>query len=224
MSFDTLAPHYRWMEFVLAGGKLHRCRTAFLDQIPTTRNILLLGEGHGRGLVECDRRFRNARITCVDASEAMLVQARRRWARCSTGATTVEFLHADLLQEIPATQPYDLIITNFFLDCFPPEQLERMIPRIAEVASHDACWLIADFQSADRGLPRLRSRLMLWMMYGFFRRVTGLTAQKITAPDPYLQRAGFTLQQRLTREWGLLRSDWWQRQTDGPPAVPGPPY
>src|SRR5439155_22241467 len=35
MSFDTLAPHYRWMEFILAGKKLQRCRTAFLDEIPT---------------------------------------------------------------------------------------------------------------------------------------------------------------------------------------------
>jgi len=211
MSFDILAPHYRWMELILAGGKLHRCRIAFLDEIPAARNILLLGEGHGRGLVECCRRFRNARITCVDASEAMLTQARRRWERCATGATTVEFLHADLLQEIPSNQTYDLIITNFFLDCFQVEQLERMIPRIAQVASHDACWLIADFQLADQGLSRLRSRLMLWIMYGFFRRVTGLTAQKLTEPDLYLQRAGFTLRQRVTSEWGLLRSDWWQR-------------
>ena len=210
MSFDSLAPHYRWMELVLAGGKLHHCRTAFLDEIPTARNILLLGEGHGRGLVECCRRFHNARITYVDASKAMLVQARRQWMRGSGGATKVEFLHADLLLGIPSNHTYGLIITNFFLDCFRAEQLEQMIPRIAQVASPDGHWLIADFQEADQGLPRLRSRFMLWMMYGFFRRATGLSAQKLIAPAPYLQRAGFTLRKRVTSEWGLLRSDWWQ--------------
>ena len=30
-SFDLLAPHYRWMEFVLAGRKLQECRTVFLQ-------------------------------------------------------------------------------------------------------------------------------------------------------------------------------------------------
>jgi len=215
MSFDTLAPHYRWMEFVLAGEKLQRCRTAFLDVIPTPRNILLLGEGHGRGLVECGRRFRHAHITCADASESMLVQARRRWARSATGTAPIEFLHVDLLQELPLTRRPDLIITNFFLDCFQSEQLEQMIRRIGEMASRDACWLIADFQVAGHGLPRLRSRMMLWMMYVSFRRLTGLVAQKLTEPDPFLQPAGFTLHQRLTSEWGLLRSDWWHRL---PPA------
>ncbi|HXC98086.1 MAG TPA: hypothetical protein VN048_02010, partial [Verrucomicrobiae bacterium] len=35
--FDLLAPHYRWMEWLLAGPKLHRCRTAFLPAIPPPR-------------------------------------------------------------------------------------------------------------------------------------------------------------------------------------------
>src|SRR6187399_1553649 len=72
MSFDRLAPYYRGMEFICAGEKMQRCRTTFLDQIPATQNILLLGEGHGRCLVECLRRFPRAHITCVDASQRML--------------------------------------------------------------------------------------------------------------------------------------------------------
>ena len=44
MSFDALAPNYRWLEFVLAGDKLQLCRTAFLDDIPQAGNILLLGD------------------------------------------------------------------------------------------------------------------------------------------------------------------------------------
>src|ERR1041385_77794 len=50
MSFDALAPHYLWMEWLLAGRKLQRCRTAFLDEARAARDILLLGEGNGRFL------------------------------------------------------------------------------------------------------------------------------------------------------------------------------
>jgi hypothetical protein len=183
MSFDTLAPYYRWMEFILAGGKLQRCRIAFLDQIPRPKNILLLGEGHGRGLVECCRRFADAQITCVEASERM-----------------------------PSGKTYDLIVTNFFLDCFRPEQLAQMIPRIADLSAPDANWLIADFQIPDTGWRRIRSQLIIWMLYVFFRMTTRLAAHKLIKPDSLLEKAGFTLQRHIESEWGLLHSDWWRKR------------
>ncbi len=211
MSFDILAPHYRWMEFVLAGEKLQRCRTAFLDEILTARNILLLGEGHGRCLVECRRRFPDARITCVDSSEPMLDQARRRLIRHDLETNRVEFVHADVLHWTPAGHTYDLIVTNFFLDCFRAEQLEQIISRLTVATTPDANWLIADFQTASTGLKRIRSRVILWTMYAFFRAVTRLPAKKLTEPDSYLERAGFALHRRTETEWGLLLSDWWRR-------------
>lgn len=215
MSFDILAPHYRWMEFILAGGKLQRCRTAFLDEIPDAQNILLLGEGHGRCLVECRRRFANAHITCVDASEPMLVQARRQLIRHDFGGDRVEFIQADALSWTPSGQSYDLIVTNFFLDCFRADQLEQLISRLTATTTPDANWLIADFQAAPAGLKRLRSQLILWTMYVFFRTVTRLPAKKLTAPDEFLEQAGFTLHRRTESEWGLLHSDWWVRNKRG---------
>jgi ubiquinone/menaquinone biosynthesis C-methylase UbiE len=211
MSFDVLAPHYRWMEFILAGEKLQRCRTAFLDEVPAARDILLLGEGHGRCLVECRRRFPNARITCVDASEQMLIQARRQLLRHNLETTRVEFIHADVLHWSPAAGNCDLVITNFFLDCFRAEQLEQIISRLATATMPGANWLIADFQTAATGLKRIRSRMILWSMYVFFRTMTRLPARKLTEPDSYLKRAGFTLHRRTETEWGLLHSDWWKR-------------
>jgi len=211
MSFDILAPHYHWMECVLAGGKLHRCRTSFLDQVPCARSILLLGEGHGRALVECHRRFPHARIVCVDASQRMLAEARRSLARNNQDDGRVRFLQADLLHWIPTGEPCDLIITNFLLDCFRPEQLDRIITQFSEAAGPEASWLIADFKTPSAGLKRIRGRLILWTMYTFFRKITGLPASELTAPDQFLERAGFTLTSRIESEWGLLHSDWWQK-------------
>jgi len=165
MSFDTLAPYYRWMESILAGGKMHRCRMAFLDQIPQPKNILLPGEGHGRGLVEYCRRFADAQITFVDASERMLAQARRQLARHHLNASRVAFTQADILNWLPSSKTYDLIVTNFFLDCFRAEQLEQLIPRIVDLSASDANWLIADFQIPPSGWRRIRSRLIIWILW-----------------------------------------------------------
>lgn len=211
MSFDTLAPHYRWMEFVLAGEKLQRCRTRFLDEIPSAQNILLLGEGHGRCLTECCRRFPNARITCVDSSDKMLSQARGQLRKQNSQARA-EFVQADILKWEPPSETYDLIVTNFFLDCFRADQLEQITAKLAVVTTPDANWLIADFQIASSGWKRLRSQMILASMYLFFRTIAHLPARRLTALDPILERAGFTLHRRAESEWDLLHSDWWKRK------------
>ena len=211
MSFDTLAPHYRWMETLLAGDKLHRCRTRFLDDIPTAQNILLMGEGPGRSLVECRRCFPHAQITCVDASARMLDQARHNLARDKLTADRVEFIHADILHWSPPVASSDLIVTNFFLDCFRAEQVEQIVTRLATAATPEANWLLADFQVPRAGWKRLRSRLIIGSLYTFFRVMTRLPASQLTPPDPFLERAGFTLQRRTESDWGLLHSDWWKR-------------
>lgn len=72
MSFDAIAPYYRWLERVTAGPLLQRCRTEFLHELKDARNILLLGEGRGRFLMELLRQNPEAHITCVDASARML--------------------------------------------------------------------------------------------------------------------------------------------------------
>jgi ubiquinone/menaquinone biosynthesis C-methylase UbiE len=211
MSFDRLAPYYCWIELSLAGGKLHRCRTAFLGQIPTPKNILLLGEGHGRSLVECRRTFAHAQITCVDASADMLIQARRQLSRHNLEANQVEFIHADALNLAAPPHRYDLVVANFFLDCFRPDQLEKIIFKITTSSTPDASWLLADFQIPDAGWRRIRSQLILWLLYRFFRATARLPAHKLTKPDSLLEKAGFTLHRRIESEWGLLHSDWWRK-------------
>jgi len=216
MSFDALAPHYRWMEFVLAGGKLQRCRTAFLEDIPHSDCILLLGEGNGRFLPACREQFPEARITCLDASPAMIAHARRRLARSGHAQAGVEFVHVDALTWTPPCQSaYDLIVTNFFLDCFRAHQLERIISTVGGASAPNSNWLLSDFQVAPGGAGQFRSKVILWTMYRFFRAAAGVPARALTPPDPFLQKAGFALCRRSQSEWGLLRSDWWQRHGQG---------
>jgi ubiquinone/menaquinone biosynthesis C-methylase UbiE len=214
MSFDTLAPHYLWMEWVLAGEKLQRCRTAFLEEIPVPKNVLLLGEGHGRCLAECVRLFPRAKILCVDSSQKMLEQSRRQIERQTVDFRNVGFMRADVLEgkNIWTAEPYDLVVTNFFLDCFRPEQIENIISKISSAMTAEANWLLADFQMAGEGFKKLRSKMILWLMYRFFRAATRLPARQWTSPDVFMERAGFELHRRVEREWALLHADWWIRK------------
>lgn len=210
MSFDCLAPHYRWMEIVLAGEKLQRCRVQFLSEVKTARSVLILGEGNGRFLSEFLRTNKSAAVTCVDASAAMLQQIQKRLAHVPN-LQRVRFVHVDALK-MDLQGEYDLIVTHFFLDCFTPGQLGPLIRTIARASAPNAKWLISDFSEANRGLAKLRSRLILFVMYGFFRFVTKLPARKLTPADEFLQENGFVLQQRETWDWGLLHADLWYKK------------
>ena len=210
MSFDRLAPHYRWMESVLAGGKLQRCRLAWLDEVRDCRRVLIVGVGPGRFLECALREMRGSEFVCVDASGAMLERARAAAQRTGESAR-VCFIHASLPEWESEEPDFDLIVTHFFLDCFPEPALSQVIARLAAAAKPDAYWLLADFQIPARGAARLRARVVLALAYAFFRITTRLPAKRLVAPDDALARNGFRLQHRRTADWGLLHSDVWRR-------------
>lgn len=214
MSFDTLAPHYHWMEWLFAGKELQRCRTAFLPLLLPPANALIFGEGDGRFLLEYRRTFPYARATVVDSSAGMLQRARKRLAQAGLGHSGITFVQADAREWQPPEATFDLIVTCFFLDCFREEEMRGLVTKMAQAATPNAQWLQADFQMAGSPLCRLRSWLTLRLLYAFFRRVTGITATAITQPDPMLCREGFVCRQRSVSDWGRLYSDWWARPTE----------
>ena len=151
MSFDRLAPHYRKMESVLAGKILQRARTAFLSETLNCRRALLLGEGPGRFLVELLKHNPKIEAHCVEQSAGMILEARRELKRHGLNEARVTFEQCDALSWKAAGGNFDLIVTNFFFDCFTRDQLKRLIPEIAASATHEARWLLADFRLPERG-------------------------------------------------------------------------
>ena len=217
--FDLLAPHYSWMEKILAGPRLQRCRTTWLDELAGCRNILIAGMGHGPVLRELLARSPRAHVTCVDASAGMLAAAARRARRAGLDLDRLTFTHAVLPAWRPPAGAYDAVVTNFFLDCFSSEELRAVVQVLAGAAAPEARWAVSDFTMPPRGLARLRARLVHALMYAFFKMVTGLRAGRVTAPDRLLAAQGFTLAGRRTTEWGLLQADLWLRAPDAQPAA-----
>lgn len=211
MSFDRLAPHYTWMERALAGPRLQRCRTTWIEALAGCETLLIAGGGHGHFLRACARRFPKLEITHVDASAAMLAHAEARARREQLDFGRLRFVHASLPAWQPAPGRFDAVATNFFLDCFPPGELAAVIDTLAAGLKPQARWLNADFAVPPRGLARQRARAVHAVMYAFFRPITGIRARRVTEPDELLRARGFTLARRRTSEWGLLRADWWER-------------
>jgi ubiquinone/menaquinone biosynthesis C-methylase UbiE len=212
VNFDRIAPHYRWIEGLLAGGQLQGARTAWLDAIRghhSSSRVLIIGEGNGRFLQAFIQQCPNAAITCLDSSPRMIELAR---SRLGSRASNIEWVCAKVLQWKGPPKTFDLVVTHFFFDCFEPDQVEAMVHHLAPMASPKAEWLMADFTAPDPGSPSLLSRGLLALLFAFFNQTANVTARTLTPPDSWLQQQGFHLHRRRPFAFGLLHSDWWRRE------------
>jgi ubiquinone/menaquinone biosynthesis C-methylase UbiE len=213
MNFDRLAAHYHWMETFFAGGLMQRCRTRFLSRTGHCRQALLVGEGTGKFLAELLRSNPHIRVTCVEHCQGMIEQMRRRLVAEKLDGSRVEFRRMDALDWSPPPEKSDLLVTNFFLDCFRAEQLRELVPLLAESTTGDAIWLVADFCEPQGGWRRWRAKIILAVLYAFFRLTTSLSARRLTPPDPFLAGAGFNLVERRLVSFGFAHSDFWRRNS-----------
>jgi len=207
MNFDRLAPHYDWLEALTAGSRLQRARAHWLPALRGRRHLLSVGEGHGRLADACIRQLPEIKLTCVEASAGMRRLANRRLGEAGQ---RINWHQCDVL-DWQSESRYDAIATCFFLDCFEPEALSRVITRLAGVAAPDALWLLVDFSLPPTGLRRWRAWAVHCLMYAFFRVFTRLPARRLTPPDRLLEAQGFRCRGRQEFEWGLIRAEIWQR-------------
>lgn len=212
--FDRLAPFYDAMENVLTGRLMMRVRMAFFEHWPEEGRVLLVGEGHGRFLESLRYARPRLSITYLDSSPDMLAIARRKLKCAGLTEENVTMVCADFRTWQP--QKYDVICTQFFLDCFHGGELREVVKKLAGSATPTARWFLADFQVPPKGFARLRARAIVSMMYGFFRPAGGIVATRLESPSLLLQQQGFTCKFRQEWSLGLLYASWLVRDHTSP--------
>jgi ubiquinone/menaquinone biosynthesis C-methylase UbiE len=207
VSFDRIASHYRWLETLVFGNQLQEARLAFLRGIESPRRVLIVGEGNGRFLAEFVRAHPGAAVDCVEASARMIELTLRRLKKQSR----VQFIQADIgdLKLVPNS--YDLIVTHFFLDCFGKRTLAAVIAKLANSATPHAHWLVADFFEPTTRRRKLRARVLVALMYSFFRVVAGIEARHLVDYRPFLKAHGFVLVGAVQSPNEVIRSEVWRR-------------
>ena len=213
MSFDRVAPHYRWLETITFGTALQRARTFFIGEATTAKRVLIVGEGNGRFLLDLLMHSTSAQVDCVDASAAMLDLARHGVERhLPSSLHRVEFIHSAIEDWLTTDYRYDLIVTHFVLDCFPLRPLQDVIAKLAQAATPAATWLLADFDYPAKPARRLHARLWIAAMYLFFRTVAGIEARSLVDPSLLLQSHGFVCDQRKEFYRKMVKTEVWARR------------
>lgn len=170
--FDRIAAVYDWLAQLVFGQRLTLAQEIYLSQILPRSRVLILGGGTGKIIGALKRAQPDCRVTFVDASQAMLQRAKER----NNALAGIEFVHGTE-QSIPPGALYDVVITPFYLDMFPEDQLREVINRIGLAMDIHGKWLVTDFYSPTTIGQRWLERIM----YLFFRVTTGISAKSL--PD-----------------------------------------
>ena len=179
MSYDRLAGIYHLLEACTFGKVLQKARCAPLQE-DAPQHVLILGDGNGRFLEKALQSWPNAFFVSVERSEGMLRQARKR-----VDSHRVRFVKADVTEGLSHLDhgSFDAVVTHFFLDCFLEDTLKHLIPEVLSKLKHKGCWYISDFTGRQWW-----QRLSLWIMYGFFHRLTETEADRLSDFQAILMR------------------------------------
>lgn len=209
VNFDPIARPYRWMEYLSFGRALERCRFHFLPALAHCRCGLVLGDGDGRFVERLLVANPALHADVVDVSSAMLeLLTRRSVATVPDGARRLRIYQADALEFAPAGH-YDLIVTNFFLDCLTQSEVEQLAQQLAGHAELGALWLVSDFR-IPAGFMHWPARIMVRLLYLGFRILTGLRTNRLPDHLLALRAAGFTRTAQHLSLAGMLISELWE--------------
>jgi len=188
--FDRVARSYRALEYLAFGGTLQRARIAHLAAIRHCTDVLILGDGDGRFLSALLAEAPAARVHCIDASAAMQAIAAARLSDADRARVTFECADARTVEL--STRAFDAIVTMFFLDCFVDEDVRLLVAQLTPRLRPKGVWLFADFNIPPRGLARVHARLVVAVLYAFFRWQTCIAARVLPSSEAHLRAAGLT--------------------------------
>lgn len=192
--FDLLAPVYDKLARGVIGKGIVESQKHFLEKLPATGRVLMLGGGTGWLLPILATTRPQLSIDYVELSERML-----QHARAQKSNERIRFIRGTQ-QDIP-TGKYDIVITNFYLDLFTDLTLSHVVQKIKSSMSPEAQWIVTDFVKTKR-----KHRAMLWIMYRFFRVVAGIEANTLPAWPDILAKAGARMEDEKIFSNGFIKT------------------
>ena len=198
--FDFIAPVYDWMARLVFGKAITESQTIFLNRIPAGAEILILGGGTGWLLEKISEQNKSCKILYVDASAKMIKKSKLRKTQ-----DEVQFVQG-VLQDIPEQRRFDVIVTNFYLDLFSDSNLKIVIEQIHAHTKPSSQWLVADFIDTVWW-----HRMMLRVMYVFFRVVAGIDGSQLPVWGNALQAQGWAKAAEQLHFRGFINTSFWVR-------------
>jgi demethylphylloquinol methyltransferase len=203
-SYESISSVYERLTAVCTGGQNLATRLSQIEDMRAGQRVLYVGVGPGEEALEAVRR--GVHVTCVDLSPSMIEIVRQRF---ESAGLPGEFVCADIM-EFEADEPFDVVVSNFFLNIFSRPAMLQMLTRMVSLVRPGGDFVIADF-AAPRGNIVLRFRH--WLYYtvaNVSHWMLGLCAlHRIYTYSDYFPALGLKLQSTRYFRLSLLGPGPW---------------
>jgi tRNA (cmo5U34)-methyltransferase len=189
LNFDHIARYYNILSRIVFGNAIHKAQLQFLDRIPESSSVLIIGGGSGKFLREILMKCQVKKILYVEHSAEMVRFSKKAIEGISQGSL-VEFrlgTEADIGDE----KIFDIVITHFFLNLFSGQQLRSAMNNINFHLKPGGIWLFSDFRISSNWFHKIWQTLLLKIMYLFFRITTGLQNKTLEKFDDSFSQMKF---------------------------------
>lgn len=217
-NFNTVAPLYDALSFLVFGHRLEQAQSVFLRpnarlSIPKGASVLVVGGGTGKILKPLLQNCQPDRVVYLEKSAKMLARASRRMAETPL-LGTAEFRLGDETALRPGER-FDVVITPFLLDLFTEQTLTtELLPRLNNVLAEGGYWLVTDFVRTGVWWHET----LLWAMIRFFRLTAGIETRQLVDWQRLLSASGLKLRAFQPRLDGLISTELYQKPPTKTPA------
>lgn len=166
------------------GRHLERSRlygiTAF--ESPNPQRALILGEGDGRFTHFALKEYPNLLVDSVERSSKMREQTQRRIQKLGQAYEhRHRFVAADVQSLLFPNSEYNIVVAQYFLDCFNTEVASGLLTKIARTLKAEGKLVYSDFSIPQKVPTRWIGKLIVSVLYQFFRSTTDIKAKQLPA-------------------------------------------
>ncbi|MGY8693147.1 MAG: class I SAM-dependent methyltransferase [Verrucomicrobiia bacterium] len=181
-SFDNMAGSYARLESLTFGKSLQHARGHALSAFDAKQpqKALLLGDGDGRFACRALQDNPLLQIDSIDISASMIHCAKTR-----IGTLDPELLrrynpiNANALNYEYPLSKYDVVVTQFFLDCFRSDQANQLIAKLETTIKLNGEFAYADFSIPKKRTSKFAGRFLVAILYHCFRLTTDIRANRL---------------------------------------------
>jgi ubiquinone/menaquinone biosynthesis C-methylase UbiE len=179
-NYDTIATNYDLIRKIVLGNSIVSAQVCLLKYIPADSRVLIVGGGTGWIIEEIAAIHpEGLKIDYVESSAKMIGLSKKKDHR----SNNINFIH-QAIENYSPEENYDVIITPFLFDNFQIGKIEVIYTKLNAFLKNDGIWLYADFVYDEKN-GRLWQKILLRMMYLFFRITCNIETQELVAMDTF---------------------------------------
>ncbi|WP_439482073.1 class I SAM-dependent methyltransferase [Cyclobacterium plantarum] len=181
--YRLLAPFYESLGRLLLGNQFQASKTAFLHTIEKGDQVLVVGGGVGANMPELLRRCgEKGKVVYMEASASMIRLCRKGLDKDLL--KQVVFIHASTFNALPDLK-FDVVITQYFLDVLPDEQIDRLFGALQSKVDKPTRWIFVDFYPLSSKMVQLKT------MINAFRLLTRHARKDLPEYEGYFNKWGW---------------------------------